>query len=82
MKLSAILFATAVAMTSLTVNAQDHPKKDTAHHEHKGPEGKKGFAPKDKATGPVKDTANHEHKGPQGKGKAHEPKQTAAAAKQ
>jgi hypothetical protein len=87
MKFSAILIPTLViALASLTVNAQDHPKKDTAGVHHKGPEGKKEFAGKDgkHPGGPVKDSAGVKHKGPEGKGAkpAHhegKPKEAAAA---
>ena len=85
MKFSAILLPTLViALSSLTVNAQDHPKKDSAgvHHEHK--DGKKDGVPKDtthagksaKPAGPAKGAK------PAGKPHDGKPKEAPAAVKQ
>jgi hypothetical protein len=84
MKLSAILLSASVVLFSLTVNAQEHPKKDTAgvHHEHKG--GKKEFS-KDKpahAGKPGDSTVVKKAKPAHYEGKPHAAKEAPAAAKQ
>ena len=71
MKISAILIPALFAVvSSLSVNAQDHPKRDTAaaHHDHKGPgkDGKKEFQKGDKPAH-VKDSAAVKHLKPAAK---------------